>query len=114
MKNLRGKRIVLEDTMDVFQNSKILILVPDTGDCMTCAMQVYDWYIYKLDLEKHKLECEIIYILDDSVKINKNVANLINRYNLHQVSCLSLFYAKNPILKDAPFTTFLVDKNNKM
>lgn len=48
----RNKTINLDGSIiDTLQTSKILILVPDTGDCTPCTMQVYDWYIYKLDLK---------------------------------------------------------------
>lgn len=64
IKSLRNKTINLDGSIiDTLQTSKILILVPDTGDCTPCTMQVYDWYIYKLDLKKHNINCDIIYIL---------------------------------------------------
>ena len=60
VKNLRGQKVWFEESVtDTLKESKILILMPDTGDCTTCAMQVYDWYIYKLDLDKHELNCDI-------------------------------------------------------
>ncbi len=77
-------------------------------------MQVYDWYIYKLDLEKRNINCDIIYVLNDSIKLDKNINDIIHRYGLLQVKNLSLFYSKNRYLKDIPFTTFLIGKDNKI
>lgn len=115
IKSLRNKTINLDGSIiDTLQTSKILILVPDTGDCTPCTMQVYDWYIYKLDLEKHSINCDIIYILNDSIKLDKNINDIIHRYDLLQTTNLSLFYSKNSNLKNIPFTTFLIDKENKI
>ena len=115
IKNLRNKTINLDGSIiDSLQTSKILILIPDTGDCTPCTMQVYDWYVYKLDLEKHNINCDIIYILNDSIKLDTNVNEMIHRYSLIQVKKLSLFYSKNEELRNTPFTTFLIDKDNKI
>ena len=115
VKNLRGQKVWFEESVtDTLKESKKLILMPDTGDCTTCAMQVYDWYIYKLDLDKHELNCDIIYVLNDSVRLDKSIANLMKRYKLNYIANLSSFYSENKILKDVPFTTFLIDKANKI
>ncbi|MCM1616509.1 hypothetical protein [Phocaeicola massiliensis] len=115
IKSLRNETINLDGSViDTLQTSKILILVPDTGDCTPCTMQVYDWYIYKLDLKRHNINCDIIYILNDSIKLNPNVNSIMHRYSLHQTKNLSLFYSKNKKLKNIPFTTFLIDKDNKI
>lgn len=115
IKSLRNETINLDGSViDTLQTSKILILVPDTGDCTPCTMQVYDWYIYKLDLKRHNINCDIIYILNDSIKLNPNVNSIMHRYSLRQTKNLSLFYSKNKKLKNIPFTTFLIDKDNKI
>lgn len=115
IKDLRNKTINLDECItDTLQTAKILILIPDTGNCTPCTMQVYDWYIYKLDLEKRNINCDIIYVLNDSIKLDKNINDIIHRYGLLQVKNLSLFYSKNRYLKDIPFTTFLIGKDNKI
>lgn len=115
VKKIIGLRIKFEkDMADTLKESKILILMPDTGDCTTCAMQIYDWYIYKLDLDKHGLKCDILYILNDSVILNKSIGKLMEHYKLHYKTNLNSFYSNNRIFKKIPFTTFLIDKYNKI
>lgn len=115
VKKLKGQEIVLEKGLiDTLKESKILILIPDSGDCTTCTMQIYDWYIYKLDLDKHLLNCDIVYVLNDSIKLNKSIINLMESYKLNYLAELSSFYSENKILKNIPFTTFLINKDNKI
>lgn len=115
VKILRNQKIIFEgNSINNLEESKILILVPDSGDCTTCTMQIYDWYIYKLDIDKHLLNCDIVYILNESIKLNKSVTTLMESYKLNYMTNLSSFYSKNKVLKSTPFTTFLIDKENKI
>lgn len=59
VRNLMGKKAETNGVNQDLDSDKILILVDDIADCTTCAMQIYDWNIYKLDLDKHKLDCDI-------------------------------------------------------
>lgn len=112
--NLIGREVEINDLNIDLSSNKILILVGDTADCTTCAMQIYDWYIYKLDLDKHDLDCDVIYILNDSIRLDSNVKMLMKRYNLHYKRGLSSFMRRNQILNNNSFTTYLIDKNNRI
>ena len=74
---------------------RILILVVDTGECTTCSMQVYDWYIHKLDLEEHNLSCDILYVLNDSLNLSKEIESLLGYYKLHYIKNANCFIDRN-------------------
>lgn len=91
---------------------RILILVPDTGDCTTCTMQIYDWYVYKLDIEKNKLDCNIVYLLHDSARLSSDIQKIMGQYHLYNGGKLNEFIGRNTFLKGSSFNTLLLDKNN--
>lgn len=93
---------------------KIITIIPDTGSCTTCSMQVYDWYLYKLDLNNKGLECDIIYVLGDSIELEPEIQKLLGYYNLYYTNCFQSFAESNKEILACTFKTFLVDKNNRI
>lgn len=113
VEELLGREINIPNR-NIERNCKILILVTDTADCATYAMQIYDWYVYKLDLNKQHLDCDVIYVLNDSVELSSQVVSLMDRYQLCCETGLSSFWAENESLKEVSFTTYLLDADNKI
>ena len=89
---------------------KILVVVEDTGECTTCTMQVYDWYLYKLDLDEHNLSCDIIYILNDSVSLSSEIKSLLGYYHLNYIKDTNTFLNQNEWIRKNSIRTFLIDK----
>lgn len=87
---------------------KIITILTDTGACTTCSLQFRDWYHYKIALENEQLECDIIYVLSDSIQITPVIADLFRNYPLHYVTGAETMLRENK-LSDCPFRTFLVD-----
>lgn len=113
IKSMIGKKVQLtHDSICETISSKIIVLVKDTGDCSTCSMHVYDWYVYNLDLQNRELPCDIIYILNDSAQLNSDVKSLMGYYKLHYVTGISNFLSKNDFVKEEMFPVFLIDSNN--
>lgn len=106
-----GEKIELPSD-NLFQQKNlptILILVADTGECTTCTMQVYDWYLYKMDLEEHNLSCDITYILNDSVSLSSDITTLLGYYHLNYVTSANTFLNQNEKVRKSPIKTFLID-----
>lgn len=113
IKSMIGKKMQLtQDSICENVSSKIIILGKDTGDCSTCSMHVYDWYVYNLDLQNRKLSCDIIYILNDSSQLNSEVKALLGYYKLYYVAGVSNFLSENDFIKKDMFQVFLIDSNN--
>lgn len=93
---------------------KIITLIADTGDCTTCSMQVYDWYLRKLDLNNKALKCDIVYILNDSVRLSADIQKLMGYYNLYYTTYLQYFTVNNKEIASSMFKTFLVGKDNRI
>lgn len=110
-----GQEIDFGNDSVIYESTlKIITLVADTGDCTTCSMQVYDWYLYKLDLNNKSLKCDIVYILHDSVRLNSEVQKLLGYYNLYYTTNLKCFVDRNKGIATSTFNTFLVGKDNRI
>lgn len=112
LEKVLGKELIVgEDSILSCRKPKILILLSDTGTCTACSMQVYDWYLYRLALDNKKIECDIIYLLSDSVRLEPHVQQMLGYYKLHVVKGLEPFIRQNH-LSGQRFDTFLVDSVN--
>lgn len=122
---IKGRYITAKNVIDIvgtkielssdslFQDKifpKILVVVEDTGECTTCTMQVYDWYLYKIDLDEHNLSCDVIYILNDSVSLSSEIKSLLGYYHLNYIKDANAFLNRNEWVRRNSIRTFLIDK----
>lgn len=116
IKNIMGVSVVLpNDTAFVPENMKILILVEDSGECSICNLQVYDWYIYKLEIDKRKYKCDICYLLDnEKMSLSSDIISMLSIYKINYSYSLNEFMNSNPGLKESKYNVFLLSPENKI
>ena len=116
IKNIIGTSVVLpNDTVLDFEGMKILVLVEDTGECSICNLHIYDWYIYKLEIDKRNFQCEICYLLDDKkTRLSSDITSMLARYNINYSYTLDEFMSLNSELKDCGYDVFLLSSKNKV
>lgn len=105
---------VPQDSLFQREGMKIFVLVPDTGDCALCNLQIYDWYVYKLDIDKRNIKCDILYILNKSIDLNTDVLSMLEQYHLNACSSYEEFIRLNPLLANKEFDVYLVSPNNEI
>lgn len=111
---LSSKITFYEDSLFKSKIMKLLILVPDTGECAKCQMMVYHWKMYKEDLNERNIECDFIYLLNDSLNLDESTLSLIKSVGMNSSNGLLKLYELN---KDVPlkvFDAYLVDKDNRI
>lgn len=101
-----------EDSVFIHSTPKIITFVPDTGECANCKMTLNHWMMYKTDLEERGISCNVIFILNDSIKLNNETLALIENYKLHQSNGLAKLYRLNNNIPLNTFSTYLLDKDN--
>ena len=102
------------DSAFLSKNPKIITFVPDTGECARCQMMVYHWQMYKTDLDERNINCDFIFILNDSIKLYDDTSDLLNNYKLLYTSGLFKLYSLNNNIPIETFNTYLLDKNNNI
>lgn len=102
------------DSIFLSNNPKIITFVPDTGECARCQMMIYHWQMYKTDLDERNINCDFIFILNDSIKLHNNTSAFLNNYKLLYTSGLSKLYSLNNGIPLETFNTYLLDKDNNI
>lgn len=97
------------------EGMKILILVEDSGECSICNLQIYDWYIYKLEIDKRKYNCDIYYLLDnEKMSLSSEIISMLSIYKINYSYSLNDFLNLNPVLKESKYNIFLLSSENKI
>lgn len=116
LKNIVGSSIILpKDSALNSDGMKVLVLVEDTGECSICNLHIYDWYVYKLEIDKRNFQCEICYLLDSKrTKLPAEIISMLANYNIHYSYSLNEFKSLNSNLKDCGYDVFLLSPDNKI
>ena len=111
---LNSRITFYEDSLFKPKTMKLLIFVPDTGECAKCQMMVYHWKMYKEDLNERNIECDFIYLLNDSLRLDESTLSFIKGFEMNCSNGLLKLYELN---KDVPlevFDSYLVDQDNRI
>lgn len=116
LKKIVGSSIVLpKDSVLNSDGMKVLVIVEDTGECSICNLHIYDWYVYKLEIDKRNFQCEICYLLDDKkTRLPAEIVSMLAMYNIHYSYSLNEFNTLNSNLKDCGYDVFLLSPDDKI
>ena len=113
-KLLNSQITLYEDSVFTSDELKLLIFIPDTSDCASCRMMIYHWRMYKEDLSTRGIDCNFIYILNDSLYLDENTTALVNSCDMLYSNGLKKMYELNDDIPLETFDAYLVDCNNKI
>lgn len=110
-----GKEITWPNNeMKMTNDNRILILIQNTKECSICNMQIYNWYIYNLELQRKKMNCDIVYILSEKHSLDEETKRMLSTYGLKYSFSLETFMKTNITLKNNRYNTFLINQQNKI
>lgn len=112
LQSIAGTRVDLPVLQNYQGKDKILVLVPDTGECANCRMHLAMWKLYMDDAKSKNKDCRLVFLLDKDMHLSIATDSLIRKFGFVKNNSLLDLICDKPELKN--YSTYLLDGNNKV